>query len=60
LLKIISKVYGKNIKIVEDSLMNIDRTLVTTKFKNETGYVESDWEVMVQNMFELNTIKYVR
>ena len=50
LLKMISNVYGKSIKIVADDMMVIDRSLDATRFSEATGYVAPEWEDMIKVM----------
>ena len=51
LLKIIRKVYKKeiNINVDDDFLMN--RTLNSSLFQDKTGYLSPSWEEMIDNMF---------
>ena len=51
LLSLISKVYGKNIDIIEDKKIVIDRSLDYTKFSNATGYKSLKWEYLIKKIF---------
>ena len=51
LLKMISSVYGKSIKIVADDMMVIDRSLDATRFSEATGYVTPEWKDMIKLMY---------
>jgi dTDP-4-dehydrorhamnose reductase len=50
LLKLIAKVYGKQIAIVPDDNLAIDRSLDATRFNSATGYVAPQWEEMIKLM----------
>jgi dTDP-4-dehydrorhamnose reductase len=50
LLKLVAQAYGKEIDIVEDSKVQIDRSLDSSKFRNETGYQPPRWEALVEIM----------
>ncbi|MBI5890602.1 MAG: SDR family oxidoreductase [Nitrosomonadales bacterium] len=50
LLKLISKVYGKQIDIIPDSDLVIDRSLNADRFREATGYEAPDWEEMIKLM----------
>ena len=50
LLKLISKVYEKNINIEDDNNLVVDRSLDATKFFNETGYRPPSWLEMIESM----------
>jgi dTDP-4-dehydrorhamnose reductase len=51
LLSLISNVYGKNIDIVEDKKIVIDRSLDYTKFSNATAYKALKWECLIKKMY---------
>ena len=51
LLKMISSVYGKSIKIVADDMLVIDRSLNAASFGKATGYVTPEWEDMIKLMY---------
>ena len=51
LLSIVAKRYGKNINILEDSEVVLDRSLDSSCFKQATGYEPPDWEVLIDAMY---------
>lgn len=50
LLRLIAQIYGKEIDIVEDRKLVIDRSLDGSRFSAETGYIAPDWPELVQRM----------
>lgn len=52
LLKIVADIYGKSIRIDEDSGLVIDRSLDSTRFRSETGFQPDDWPALVRRMHE--------
>jgi len=52
LLKLVAKVYGKDIQITPDEYVQIDRSLNSTRFQQITGYVPPTWPELVKNMYE--------
>ena len=52
LLTLVKEVYGKDIEIVPDSEVVIDRSLDSTKFQTETGYRPKPWPELIQYMYE--------
>jgi len=54
LLKIIAKEYNKNIDIVRDEALNINRSLNADKFQGTTGYIAPDWPSLVKSMHNYN------
>ena len=50
LLTLISKIYKKDIKIISDDEISIDRTLNSSLFESKTGYLSPSWEEMIDNM----------
>lgn len=50
LLKLIAKVYGKQIEIEADSKLAIDRSLNAQRFREATGYVAPGWEELIETM----------
>ncbi len=50
LLKMVAKVYGKNIEIMPDDSFVIDRSLNMDHFKGETGYVAPVWPELIRKM----------
>lgn len=51
LLKLISDIYKKKVKIVSDSDIICDRSLDSSKFREETGYLPPSWDNLIKNMF---------
>jgi len=56
LLKLFAAVYEKNIDITRDESYVINRSLISDKFKNLTGYKVSKWEDMVKAMRNHKTL----
>lgn len=52
LLALVSKVYGKDIDILPDEAVVIDRSLDGDRFRRATGYVSPSWPSLIQAMFE--------
>lgn len=50
LLCLIKDVYNKNIKIIECSQVQIDRSLKHQKFQKATGYQPKDWRSLIESM----------
>lgn len=50
LLNLVAKVYGKQIEIVPDDKLAIDRSLDAGRFREATGYVAPEWEEMIELM----------
>ena len=50
LLKIISDVYSKEIDIMKDEELHIDRSLNSSLFKLNTGFTPDNWESMIESM----------
>ena len=51
LLHLVKTHYQKEIEIIDNHDVRIDRSLNSDKFKNETGYNPPSWEVLIQKMF---------
>ncbi len=51
LLKLVAKIYNKNIKIKEDNSLKIDRSLDSSLFRKETGYIPPSWPDLISEMF---------
>lgn len=51
LLRLVAKVYGKQIEIVPDDRLVIDRSLDAGRFREATGYVAPEWEEMIKLMY---------
>jgi dTDP-4-dehydrorhamnose reductase len=52
LLRLVAKIYGKDIEINEDNDFVIDRSLDSTRFREETGYSPPSWESLITSMYE--------
>ena len=50
LLRLINEKYDAGIKIEADEEFKIDRSLDSTKFRNETGFSPPEWEEMIEMM----------
>jgi dTDP-4-dehydrorhamnose reductase len=50
LLRMVAKTYGKNIEILPDDSVDIDRSLDGSRFRNATGYVAAPWNDLVKLM----------
>ena len=50
LLSLVARIYEKNIEIVPDDSVVIDRTLVADRFQQATGYTAPPWEDLVLMM----------
>ena len=52
LLSLIADIYGKEIEIVMDEKLQIDRSLDSSKFQQVTGYKPPSWQELVKKMFK--------
>jgi dTDP-4-dehydrorhamnose reductase len=50
LLRLVAAAYGKDIDIVADPSVVIDRSLDSTRFRQQTGYAPPPWPQLVQGM----------
>lgn len=50
LLKLVAEVYGKEIDVVPDDRVCIDRSLDSSRFQQATGYVPPSWPELVKSM----------
>lgn len=50
LLRLVAAEYGKEIRIEPDAELAIDRSLDSSRFRAETGYVPPEWPELVRNM----------
>ena len=50
LLQLVATAYGKTIEIVPDDALVIDRSLDSTRFRTETGYVPPSWPALIGTM----------
>ena len=47
LLKKIKKIYNKKINIKKENKFSINRSLDSTRFTLQTGYVKKNWDIMI-------------
>jgi len=52
LLTMVAKVYGKDIRILADEALRIDRSLDSTRFREATGYQPPEWPELIKRMRE--------
>lgn len=52
LLKLVAQVYGKNIEIVPDGNLILDRSLNAQRFYEMTGYVAPEWPDLIKQMYD--------
>ena len=57
LLNLIKSVYKKDIKIIIDKNVKINRSLNSNLLQKQTGYKPSNWTKLIQEMFEFNNYK---
>jgi dTDP-4-dehydrorhamnose reductase len=50
LLSLVSEIYGKEIEIIPTDKPNIDRSLNSKRFQQETGYKAAEWSELVSMM----------
>ncbi|CAB3894979.1 dTDP-4-dehydrorhamnose reductase [Achromobacter mucicolens] len=50
LLKLVAQVYGKDIDIIADDQLKIDRSLDATRLLQATGYVPPSWPELIREM----------
>jgi len=50
LLELVRAEYGKDIEIIRDETVTIDRSLDSSKFRAETGYRPPSWPELIQHM----------
>lgn len=50
LLKLVAEIYGKDIEIVPDDKLAIDRSLDSTLFRNASGYAPPTWRELIEKM----------
>lgn len=50
LLSLVSEKYKKDIKIIPDDSLVIDRSLNSTRFTQETNYIAPDWSELIEAM----------
>ena len=52
LLKLVSEQYKKNINIIPDDTFRIDRSLDSSRFRLDTGFMPKAWTTLVSEMYE--------
>lgn len=52
LLRLVAAAYGKSIDVVPDTSLVIDRSLLSSRFREATGYTPPPWPELVQGMRE--------
>lgn len=52
LLELVKNTYEKDIEIIRDDKLMIDRSLDSSKFRKETGYQPPSWPDLIQRMHE--------
>lgn len=52
LLKMVADIYDKNIQIIADDEVKIDRSLDSTRFRKASGYIPPKWPEMIRAMHE--------
>ncbi len=57
LLSLIAKTYGKEINIIPDDTVMIDRSLDAARFQTATGYKVPAWPVLIERMYSFNPTK---
>ncbi|WP_434458545.1 SDR family oxidoreductase [Stutzerimonas urumqiensis] len=50
LLKLVAEIYGKDIEIVPDDNLKIDRSLDSALFRNTSGYTPPTWRELIEKM----------
>ena len=51
LLKIVTQVYKKEIEIIPFSDFVLDRSLDSSRFREVTGYIPPQWQLLVEKMY---------
>ena len=52
LLQQVAAMYGRDIEVVPDHSVELDRTLDTSRFAKRTGYTPADWPILLKQMLE--------
>lgn len=55
LLALVASAYGRQIEIVPDASLVIDRSLDASKFQRATGYVAPDWPALIAGMRQFHS-----
>ena len=56
LLKLIAEVYKKEIEIIPEDKIVIDRSLNSERFRGATGYSVKPWKELIKDMYEFGRI----
>ncbi len=56
LLKLVAEIYGKEIEIVPDEKLCIDRSLDSNRFKKISGYIPPSWPDLILKMKSFNPL----
>ena len=59
LLKMIAKEYQKDIKVLPNDALKIDRSLNASFFNKLTGYKPKSWSKLIESMNQFNKLNYV-
>ena len=54
LLNLIANIYGKEIEIIADEKVHIDRSFNSDKFRQATGYQPPSWPILIEKMYRAN------
>ena len=54
LLKLVAKIYGKEIDIIDDTEFKIDRSLDSSCFRKKVGYKPPTWTELIKSMYEFH------
>jgi dTDP-4-dehydrorhamnose reductase len=52
LLERIARIYGKQVTVIPDAAVRIDRSLDSSRFNTATGYVAPEWQELLEVMHE--------
>jgi dTDP-4-dehydrorhamnose reductase len=52
LLELVAKTYQKDVEIIPDVELTIDRSLNADRFQRDTGYVAPTWKELIKRMYE--------
>lgn len=55
LLRLVAQTYGKEIDIIPDDSLQIDRSLNADRFRAATGYVAAPWPTLVEHMYSFQS-----
>lgn len=52
LLSLVAEIYGKDIEIVPDDQVTIDRSLDSSRFRRDAGYTPQPWRALIEQMHD--------